>query len=186
MKENSTIAATITEEEQRRYEELQMMALDMARAGETIELQKMLEAGMPVNLADEKGNSLLMLASYNENPETTAMLIRLGAEIDERNDRGQTPLGGMAFKGNVEIARMLIDAGADLQANNGSGMTPLHYAKMFGRHKVAELLESRGANYLATVQGDAKSSSGGLALRIAEFFIKIRELFGTGSKKARS
>jgi uncharacterized protein len=41
---------TVTEAEEKRYAELQQIALD---------------AGLPVNLSDARGNSLLMLASYN-------------------------------------------------------------------------------------------------------------------------
>ena len=43
-----------TEAEERRYGELQQMALDHARHGETGPLSAMLQAGMPVNLADAK------------------------------------------------------------------------------------------------------------------------------------
>ena len=59
--------ANITEAEDQRYAELQQTALDFARQGETDSLAKMLYHGLPVNLADAKGNSLLMLASYNGN-----------------------------------------------------------------------------------------------------------------------
>lgn len=54
-----------TPAEEQRYAELQQMALDFARHGECAELATMVEAGLPVNLADMKGNTLLMLAGYN-------------------------------------------------------------------------------------------------------------------------
>jgi ankyrin repeat protein len=66
------------------------MALDFVRKGETDCLAPMLDAGMPVNLSDEKGNSLLMLASYNEHFESSKMLLEHGAEADRRNDHGQS------------------------------------------------------------------------------------------------
>jgi ankyrin repeat protein len=90
---------TVTAAEEQRYAQLQRMALDFARDGETEPLASMLEAGLPVNLSDAKGNSLLMLASYNRRLETTRMLVQHGAQVDRRNDHGQTPLGGAAFKG---------------------------------------------------------------------------------------
>ena len=61
----------ITAADEMRYAELQQMALGFARHGETESLGAMLLHGLPVNLADLKGNSLLMLASYNGNLETT-------------------------------------------------------------------------------------------------------------------
>jgi len=135
----------ITKEEEQRYAELQKMALDFARAGETEELRKMIIAGMPVNLADEKGQTLLMLASYNGNFETSKMLLENGAAVDQKNDRGQTPLGGVAFKGYPEIAELLIKHGAGVNVDNGGGMAPIHYASMFGRTEVVKVLERHGA-----------------------------------------
>ena len=95
----------VSPEEQKRYEELQVMALEFARRGQTEDLKAMLDVGMPANLCDYKGNSLLMLASYNGNLGTTRMLIDLGAQVDKKNDRGQTPLAGVCFKGYLEITK---------------------------------------------------------------------------------
>jgi hypothetical protein len=136
----------ITESEEKRYAELQQMALDFARHGETGPLAAMLQHGLPVNVADSKGNTLLMLASYNGNVETTRMLLGHGADADRRNDRGQTPLGGAAFKGYEEIVALLLKHGADIDADNGGGMTPLMFAAMFGRVKVVAQLQARGAS----------------------------------------
>jgi hypothetical protein len=105
----------------------------------------MLRAGMPVNLADHKGNTLLMLAAYHGNTDTVALLMDHGADPDRRNARGQTPLGGVAFKGYTGIASLLLDSGAEIDADQGGGVTPLTYAWMFGRKDTALLLEARGA-----------------------------------------
>lgn len=143
----------ITPEEEQRYAELQAMALDFARHGDAAALEPMLQAGMPVNLADHKQNTLLMLAAYHGHEQTVRLLLENGARVDQRNDRLQTPLGGVAFKGHAEIAKMLIGAGADVDADNGNGMTPLMFARMFGREKVARVLERAGANKQARVRG---------------------------------
>lgn len=131
-----------SEAEERRYAELQAMALEFARAGEVADLERMLAAGLPPNLSDHTGNSLLMLAAYHGHAACAAMLLRRGAGVDRRNDRGQTPLGGAAFKGNLEVVRLLVDAGADLDADNGAGATPLVFAAVFGRHAVVDLLRA--------------------------------------------
>ena len=141
-----TMQVAITESEERRYVELQQMALDFARHGETESLAAMLRHGLPTNLADARGNSLLMLASYHGNLETARMLLEHGAEVDCRNDRGQTPLGGVAFKGYVEIVTLLVEFGADIDADNGGGMTPIMFAAMFGRCHVVEQLRAGGAS----------------------------------------
>ncbi|MEX2381696.1 MAG: ankyrin repeat domain-containing protein [Opitutales bacterium] len=140
------MTSDITPEEEQRYAELQQLALDYARQGETSELEPMLDAGLSPNLADHKSNSLLMLAAYNGNLETARLLLSRGAEVDHRNDRGQTPLGGVAFKGYPELIDLLIEAGAEVDADNGGGMTPYLYAVMFGRTEAEEALERHGAS----------------------------------------
>lgn len=130
----------ITKEEEQRYEELCQMAFNMARSDESQSLEKMINAGLPVNLKNHKGNSLLMLASYNGAFKTTQMLLNHGANADERNDRGQTPLAGVCFKGDFEMVKLLVENGADIDANNGMGLTPYSFAVMFKRSDIAQFL----------------------------------------------
>lgn len=134
---------TLTEPEERRYAELQAVALDASRQGETGLLVSMLDAGMPVELHDEKGNSLLMLAAYHDHQDLVRELLRREAYPDARNDRGQTPLAGVAFKGHLEIARLLLAGGADPTADQGGGRTPVMFAALFGHKEIVALLESR-------------------------------------------
>ena len=135
-----------TEAEERRYAELQLLALDYARTGETEFLARMLRHGLPVNLGDAQGNSLLMLACYHQNLATARMLLASGAEVDRPNQRSQTPLGGAAFKGYEDIVALLLTHGAAIDADNGNGMTPLMFAAMFGRLRVVEQLQTHGAS----------------------------------------
>ncbi|MCB2181896.1 MAG: ankyrin repeat domain-containing protein [Desulfobulbaceae bacterium] len=169
---------SLTSEEEKRYAELQLMALDMARCGDTAELEKMVMAGLPINLCDGKGNSLLMLAAYNGRHETASMLLRYGAEVDRRNDHHQTPLGGVAFKGNLEMVRMLLHAGADINADNGGGRTPLMFAAMFGHRQIVEYLLERGAD------SDSQTVLGISAQSLARFTGAFRSLKSLLSKSA--
>ena len=141
----SLMQIIVTEAEEKRYAELQALALDCARSGETELLAAMLGHGIAVNLTDAKGNSLLMLASYHGNLEATRVLCEHGADVNRRNDRGQTPLGGAAFKGYGEIVTVLLEHGADIDADNGGGMTPIMFASMFGRTGMVGQLKARGA-----------------------------------------
>lgn len=142
---NACVLEKSTDIELSRYAELQMLALGYARSGETDTLVSMLDAGLPVNLCDEKGNTLLMLATYNEQFLVTKVLLERGADTEQRNDRGQTPLGGVAFKGYCGIAAVLLEHGADVNADNGGGKAPLLFATMFGRFKMRRLLKKHGA-----------------------------------------
>lgn len=133
----------VSQEELKRYEELQVLALDFARVGKTQDLKAMLEAGMSVNLTDHKGNTLLMLASYNGNFETTKMLLGYKAEVDRKNDKGQTPLAGVCFKGYFDIVKILVEAGANINENSGMGTTAITFASMFGHTKIVEYLNKQ-------------------------------------------
>ena len=86
---------------------------DFARAGDTARLHAYIENGVPVNLTDANGNTLLMLAAYHGHAETVEALVALGADPDRTNDRGQSPLGGAVFKGEGDVIRVLLAAGAD-------------------------------------------------------------------------
>lgn len=132
-------------EEQARCREFQLLAFERARRGETHALAGMIRQGLPVNLCDRRGNSLLLLASYHGHLETARMLLKTGADADLRNARGQTPLGGVAFKGHLQLAELLLWHGADIHADNGGGITPIMFASMFGRTEMVALLERHGA-----------------------------------------
>lgn len=139
---NPSADPEITPAEEARYAELQRLALDAARKGNGELLLPMLDAGLPVNLADEKGNSLLMLASYHGHRDLTAALLERGADPDQRNDRNQTPLAGVAFKGGLEIAKLLVSHGADPHADQGGGRYPVQFAAMFGNPEIVDFLQS--------------------------------------------
>jgi len=127
----------ISKEEEQRYVELQKIALDFARAGETKELEKMIKHGLSSNLLTQKDDSLLMLATYNGNLETSKMLLENGANIDQANQRGQTPLEGVCFKGSLDIVKLLVENGAKI--SNSS----LVYASIFGHKEIFEYLKKQ-------------------------------------------
>jgi len=108
---------------------------DFARAGETEPLRAYVEHGVPANLTDATGNTLLMLAAYHGHAETVSALVALGADPDRTNDRGQSPLAGAVLKGEDDTVAALLDAGADLDIGTPSARAT---AKMFDR---AELLQ---------------------------------------------
>ena len=128
----------ISKEEEKRYAQLQMMALDFAREGNTKELELMIRHGMNVNLCTSKDDSLLMLSSYNGNIETSKMLIELGADINKINQRGQTPLEGVCFKGYLDIVKLLVQNGANFEGK------AIIYASMFGNKDIVAYLKKQG------------------------------------------
>ncbi|WP_199513042.1 ankyrin repeat domain-containing protein [Nucisporomicrobium flavum] len=86
---------------------------DLARSGEAEQLAGQLSHGLPADLTNDKGDTLLILASYHNHPETVATLLQHGADPARVNDRGQTALAAAVFRRNAETVRMLLGAGAD-------------------------------------------------------------------------
>lgn len=103
---------------------------DLARAGDIEKLRAYIENGVPANLTDAAGNTLLMLAAYHGHPETVRMLLGLGADPDRTNDRGQSPLAGAILKGEDRVVTALLDADADPDVGTPSGRAT---AELFDR-----------------------------------------------------
>ncbi|MFD9734895.1 ankyrin repeat domain-containing protein [Umezawaea sp. NPDC059074] len=54
--------------------------LDLARAGDTAGPAEAVDAGVPVNLASGAGDSLVILATYHDHPETVRALLAAGVD----------------------------------------------------------------------------------------------------------
>ena len=93
--------------------ELAGRMFDLARAGSTEELAAYVDAGVPVNLTNDKGDTLLILAAYHSHPETVGALLERGADHSRANDRGQTALAAAVFRQSADTVRLLLAAGAD-------------------------------------------------------------------------
>ncbi|GAB7329054.1 hypothetical protein MBLNU13_g00896t1 [Cladosporium sp. NU13] len=118
--------------------ELATKLFDFARAGDTPALSQYLSAGIPANLTNHKGDTLLMLAAYHGNVETVRVLIEKGADVDAINDRGQSPIAGAVFKGYDEVVRLLVNEGkADIRAGQPNAVQA---AQMFKREECLRIL----------------------------------------------
>ncbi|MBM6595049.1 ankyrin repeat domain-containing protein [Microvirga pudoricolor] len=116
------------------------------RAGQTEELAELLAMGLPANLRNERGDSLLILACYHGHVDLVQVLLEHGGASDLANERGQTPLAGAAFKGDAGIVRLLLDHGARVDGCGPDGRTALMTAAMFNRVEIVDLLLASGAN----------------------------------------
>lgn len=111
------------------------IALDLAREGRVDELLEFVDHGLPVDVTDADGNTLLMLAAYHGQAETVRRLLARGADPDRRNARDQAPIAGALFKGEDQVVTVLRAAGADLEAGTP---TARQAAAMFGREHLLD------------------------------------------------
>ena len=110
---------------------------DWARSGDAAMLAAYLDAGVPVNLTNTNGDTLVMLASYYGHDPAVAALIARGADVDRHNNRGQTPLAGAVFKNETTIIDLLLEADADPLAGSPSA---LETARFFQREELTRQL----------------------------------------------
>lgn len=113
-----------------RLVEVAHACFDFARTGDALRLAAYLDQGVPVDLTDASGNTLLMLAAYHGQPPAVTVLLERGADVNRVNDRGQSPLAGAVFKGEDTIVWLLMDAGADADVGSPSARQT---AELFGR-----------------------------------------------------
>ena len=110
---------------------------DWARSGDAAMLAAYVDAGVPVNLTNTNGDTLVMLAAYYGHDSAVAALIARGVDVDRHNNRGQTPLAGAVFKNDATIIELLLAADANPLAGSPSA---LETARFFEREELARQL----------------------------------------------
>jgi hypothetical protein len=120
--------------------ELAGRVFDLARGGHTEELTAYVDSGVPANLTNDKGDTLLILAAYHGHPETVGALLDRGADHSRVNDRGQTALAAAVFKQSVDTVTRLVAAGADPDGGSPSARAT---AVFFELPAMVALLDAR-------------------------------------------
>ncbi len=120
--------------------QLAAQIFELARHGDTDRIAAYVDAGVPANLANDRGDTLVMLAAYHGHADAVRVLLQRGAEPDRANDQGQTPLAGAVFKGEQDVIKALLDGGADPAAGAPSAIDA---ARMFGKDELIALFGAR-------------------------------------------
>ncbi|KAF0700613.1 Aste57867_8880 [Aphanomyces stellatus] len=95
----------------------------LARHNRVDDVRDMLDSGLPVNIQDAYGNSLLLIACQNGLKRLAKELLRRGANINAQNTRGNTPLHFCYAYGYGEtLGAYLISKGADVTIRNGQDL----------------------------------------------------------------
>ena len=88
-------------------------AFELAREGDVDQLTAYIDAGLPVNLTNGSGDTLLILAAYHRHADLVRALLARGADHSRLNDRGQSALAAAVFRQDTEVVKVLLAAGAD-------------------------------------------------------------------------
>jgi ankyrin repeat protein len=116
--------------------ELAQKIFTLARQGDTDTMAAYVDAGVPADLTNDRGDSLVMLAAYHGHAPAVQVLLDRGADPDKPNDKGQTPIAGAVFKGEESVVRTLLDGGADPRAGQPSAVET---ARMFEKWELLRL-----------------------------------------------
>ncbi|KAF8151439.1 ankyrin repeat-containing domain protein [Crassisporium funariophilum] len=119
---------------------------EAARSGDNTLLLSAVDAGLPANLTNDKGNTLLMLAAYAGHTELVKGLLDRGGDPNRVNDLGQSIVAGAVFKAHIEIVHALIAKGADPRLGTPNAIQAAH---IFGRKDLMELLGARDEDLTA-------------------------------------
>jgi len=112
---------------------------DLARNGQTAPLGEMLDAGVPLELVNARGDSLLIVAAYAQHRDTVQELLRRGADTAVVNGMGQTAIACAVFRNNETILTDLLQAGADPSVGSPTG---LQIADQFGLPGMRAVIEA--------------------------------------------
>jgi ankyrin repeat protein len=121
---------------------------DAAQRQDRQAVQALLAKKADVNATQPDGATALHWAVYGQDVETTALLIRAGANVNVKNNYGVSPLAVAAKHGNANLIGQLMKAGAD--PNDpvnfvNAGETPLMQSARAGSVEAVNLLLLAGA-----------------------------------------
>lgn len=93
-----------------------------ARHGRSDDIERLLQCGVPVDVRDSIGNTILIIACQNGNKKVAKAVLRRGANINSRNLKGNTPLHYCFHFGYGEtLGKYLISKNADCTVRNSAG-----------------------------------------------------------------
>ncbi len=142
---------------------LKIQAQQAAREGNIDALKRYLDQGNSPNIVTDRGDTLLILATYYGHKDAVELLLNhKETKIDVSNKMGFTALGGALFRNHDDIAILLLDHGANVNNKNTAKQTPLMFAAQFNRPRIARELILRGANV------EAKDVLGNTPLSLAQ------------------
>jgi len=116
-----------------------------ARHGSASDLDRLIEAGADVNVADVYGSTPLHAAARAGSAAKIEALIAAGANLEARDRYGHAPLHVACSCDQPEAVRILVLRGADVYAKDGpllDGDTPYQVARSFGFAKACEVLKA--------------------------------------------
>jgi ankyrin repeat protein len=126
---------------------------EAAMRGDRNAVAALLKEGVDIDGAQGDGSTALHWAAFNDDLETTKILLTAGANVKvTTREGGITPLFMACTNGNAAIVETLLKAGADVNSVKPNGTTALMLAAASGNAQAVKILLDHGAKV------DAKES----------------------------
>jgi uncharacterized protein len=120
---------------------------EAAMRGDHAAVASLLKQGVDIDGAQGDGSTALHWAAFNDDLETTKILIATGANVKVTTREGAiTPLFMAANNGNAAIIEALLKAGAGANSVKANGTTALMLAASSGNPEAVKVLLDRGAD----------------------------------------
>jgi ankyrin repeat protein len=124
-------------------EQLDTMSVKFLKAvtsNDVATLKEAIARGIPVDTADARGRTALLLATHANSIDAARYLISKGADVNAKDQIGDSPYLYAGAEGRLEILKMTVEAGADLTSVNRYGGTSLIPAAHHGHPDVVRYL----------------------------------------------
>ncbi|KAE9193892.1 hypothetical protein PF005_g17905 [Phytophthora fragariae] len=125
---------------------LQLKLFHAAKQGDVEQLRAALKKVKNVDIRDDRGNPLLLLAAAEGHSEAVQVLLDSNVDVNARREDGRTALMLAAEQGNRNIARVLLRSGAEVNTLDLNGASPMLLAVRERHEEMVLLLRSSGVD----------------------------------------
>src|SRR5678816_148183 len=114
------------------------------RYGNAAMIDRLVKAGADAKQRGPNGETMIMLAARNGNPQALTALIEAGADVNVHESiRGTTALMWAVEQKHPEAVKVLLAAGADPTAKSGGAGLPRNYMANRVNLRAVELAQDR-------------------------------------------
>ena len=135
-------------------------------------VQKFIANGADINFKEDRGDTVLMLASATGQIDIVKYLVENGADINLYEFRGSTAISEASRKGHLELVKYLVENGADVNIGSGDNInTALMWASGNGHFEIVKYLVENKANVHSEAEEGATAVSVASSQEITDYLV---------------
>lgn len=138
-------------------------AMCACQAGDAALAEWLIREGVPADLRDDQGGTVLWYAAKAALPSLTSWLVaKQRLQVDYQTKGGSTPLTAAVTSGaasSASVVQLLLGARADANRVNGDGNAPLHLACEAGEEQCVRVLLGFGGAKASALDGQGRTTA---------------------------